>query len=535
MKISNEDELLLSITKKYLNGDNNIETSNNLLKVDWIELKKKSLRHKLFPIVYNTIIPFVPKTYQSIYNKQYSSMVLMNNIYIRELKTINMLAIKNNIKIVLLKGLSLSKIIYNNLYLRTFSDIDLLLGEDSIKKMYYLLNDIGYAQDGGYDSKNNKFITLNTTEFRGVEGFHELQCIKIINNKIAIEVELKRASSAIPLNYIGEFLENTQMLDLAGIQILSTNITYTFLHICANFYNDTESLYGALYVTRLRDVLDIALFIKKYKLYINWDDIYKISLQYEITHKIYFVLNNVIDIYDAQLIEKTTIDKFKPVDIPYNYKGNNDGSYFQWKTDILTRMFNDELRKKESIYSFKQIIYNSQYANNIYYVYRDDLNNDDNFKHFWIKNINCYFEYLFTNDNINLYTYILLNKEIYNIDNDYFIELLFIDNGLSEYQNYRIIIPTKKNPDIIFYNINGYNFQCANIYGKLLIKINFPIVSLNMDYFLSKNTINYNILFQKKFSEGMAKVYESLSINDNEPVFLKISEPFCKIPVYYGR
>jgi hypothetical protein len=523
MKIKKEDELILVIIRKYFHNELFKYDDFDLANINWNELLKISLRHNLFLVIYKCISKFIPVEYQALYKKQYYLLIMVLKIYMRELKAINLSAEQNKIKVILLKGFSLSKMIYDDLYIRSFSDIDFLLDEKDIKNMYRLVNKIGYEQDGGFDEEQSKMITINTDEFLNTTWFHELQCKKKIRESLYVSVEIKRASSAIPLENVTDFLNNTQILDLSEMKILSTDIMYSLLHLIANFYNNTETIYGALFVTLLRDSLDIAMFIKKYHSAIDWDRLFELSLKYQITHKVYFVINCIIETFKYQIIDTEIINKFLPIHLPYLYTDNYDGSYFSWETDYFTRLFDDDLRKKEALKLYKNIIYSITNDSIIDDAQKDSFKvvaNIKYFKCFYIKSINKQINYLFTNNNKYLNLYIMIDEDIIEEYCDHYVEVHFIDNFIGNYDHTEILISISQNPVINFFRIEDCQWYSINFGDRVLIKIIIPLAILSMDFEASHNLLNYNFNFSKKNTNKKRTILNFLSENKN---FIRLS------------
>jgi len=358
-----EQEILIKIAKS-ISKQKELELDSIVIKeLDWEELLQISLRHRVFPIVYKKIFNYVPIKYQALYDQKYYDIQKKINIGMLELNRILKLTQQNNIDAILLKGLALAEIIYKDIYARQFGDIDLLVKEDDMEKMYYLLNDIGYVQETGFDKNTNRYNTVDKPILKYEPHFHEFQCVKDIGDNIYIFVEIKRASSAIPLKYIGDFLKNVQDISINGIKIKTSNSAYTFLHLCSNFYANFETGWGANHETNLRDIFDTCVLVSKHGSFLDWIEINSLSSKYEITHKIYYVLKCLEGIL-GKLIPNEIIELFNPNKLTYYFNGNVDGSINNWESDFTFRLFNDEERKKEFVKSDKLKIYNAMNYDN---------------------------------------------------------------------------------------------------------------------------------------------------------------------------
>ncbi|MDR2406506.1 MAG: nucleotidyltransferase family protein [Bacteroidales bacterium] len=519
MNISKEDGLLLLFTKQYI-AEKPLEPGNDSLRdINWENFLKKAERHKIFPFIYNVIIPFVPLKQQTLFDHRYYDFITKCNIYLRELGIIFRLAMEHNIRMVLLKGFSLSKLVYDDLYKRPFGDLDLLVDEENLEKIYYLLNETGYEQYAGYDEESKKHITVNTVNFKYQLDYHEFPCLKTIDG-FNILVELKRYSSAIPLKYIVDFLNNTRTINIAGMDICTTDITYSFLHLCSNVYHDLESVYGALVGTQLGDFLDIAIFLRKYGQSLNWNTVYELSIKYEIAHKIYYLLNRVAEIFDYKAVGQDIIDRFSPVHISsYSYDGNSDGSFFNWKSDFIERMFNDVVRIIESRRLYIRKMYEKKHAGNFEEVFNDTTEiifNFNRYREFYIEKSKTTIKHVFTHDDKNLFFYSLLDKEV--MCDEYFFDVIFIINSslpLSESSIVRVDL--KNDVNVKTFDLTNYSWEHLSISGKIFLKIILSLGELKLGP--SNDVLIYNMSFGETFSGDVKTIYE---YKYDDAVFLRI-------------
>jgi hypothetical protein len=321
--ISDEQKALLTVAKRVLFKEDCILSSEWIKDLNWEEILQISLRHKVLPIIYKALYNHIPAKYQAAFEQKYFDIIKKVDIRLRELGRILQLAQQKNIDIILLKGPALAEIIYGDIYTRQFGDLDLLVTEDNMEKMFYLLSDIGFAQETGFDKNTNRYNIIDKPVFKYGSGFHEFQCIKDVGDNVYIFVEVKRASSAIPLKHISDFFENVRNININGIDVRTSNLTYTFLHLCSNFFTNFETGWGVNNETNLRDIIDTYIFISKYGNILNWDEIITLSNKYEITHKIYYVFTCLAGIFD-EVVSKKISELFNPNKVTYHFNGNSD-------------------------------------------------------------------------------------------------------------------------------------------------------------------------------------------------------------------
>lgn len=521
-----EQEILFKIVKS-ISKQKDLELDSTKIKeLDWEELLQISLRHKVFPIVYKAIFNNVPVKYQALYDQKYYDILKKINIRMLELNRILKLTQQNNIDTILLKGLALSEIIYNDIYARQFGDIDLLVKEDDIEKMYYLLNDIGYVQETGFDKNTNRYNTVDKPIFKYGSQFHELQCVKDIGDNTYIFVEIKRASSAIPLKYIGDFLEKVQNISINGIDIKTSNLTYTFLHLCSNFFTNFETAWGANHETNLRDILDTYIFISKHGAFLDWTEINSLSNKYEIAHKIYYVLKCLEGTF-GKVISIEIIESFNPNKVTYHFNGNMDGSINNWESDFTFRLFNDEERKREFVKINKLKIYNEKNYGNFDKVEKESfitLTNIETYRNLHIESLQWDIEYMFTCNNTSLYLNVIIDNNLYEQLGDYYLFVLFIDNNLENAIPNRTITITKGEAlQVQFTNLQQCSWQFIELGNKRLVKVLIPLESIDMNFKDSRNRIFHNLHCREKLGLDSFRNVGS-KYGPNEFMFLKIQD-----------
>jgi hypothetical protein len=497
--MNNEQTILIEIIRNMIK-QKALEMDYAMIeKLDWEEMLQISFRHKVFPLVYKAVNKFIPVKYQALYDQKYFDILKNKKIWMLELDRILKLAEQNNIDVVLLKGPALAKIIYDNIYDRQFGDIDLLVKETDMIKMYYLLHDIGYVQETGFDNNTKRYNTVDKPIVKGNSDFHELQCIKDIGDNNYVFVEIKRASSAVLIKHIEGFHENVQNICIDGINIKTSNFTYTFLHLYSNFFTNFETLWGTENDTNLREIVDTGIFISKYGDLLDWSDILLLSNEYEMTHKIYYVFKCLQELFD-KIIPDDIIESFNPNKVTYDFIGNSDGSINAWESDFVYRLFNDEERKREFIKINKKEIYKKYY--NLDEIEKDSFLNFTNchlYRHLIIEPLQWDIEYMLTCDDRYLYLNLFLENYIYEQLGDYFIFVSFTDNNFDNaILNRTITITDSEGLQVLFVNLQHCSWQFIELGNKRLVRIFIPFESLDMDFKESGNLIFYNIHCREK-------------------------------------
>jgi len=497
-----EQSLLLDIIKNIAFPDDNKILSPYIPLVDWEVFLQLSVRHMMLPSIYHTIYEYIPIKFQAAYDNRYFELIKKIRIYLLELARIKNIAEQNGILIVLLKGFALGKIIYDDVYNRQFKDIDLLVEESNVEKMYYSLNNIGYIQETGYNKETNRYNTLDKPIYKHHLNFHELQCVKEIGKSTYIHVEIKRASTAIPLKYIKDFLKNTTIINVDGVDLLTSNLTYTFLHLCSHVYANFETEWGILSETNLRDIVDVMVFFQKYRNTIKWEDISVLSTKYEILHKVFFVLRSV-NLIKPQTIPENIIEQFNPAKISYEYHGNTDGTANNWSSSFLSRLFDDSTRKKEFVRSKKMKIYRIENYHRIIEVNAEASENDikaTNYIHYAETALPIDICYNFVCNENELTIVILINNELYTMLPKYTVFFYFVDNNLDNAVPNRIITITteKENLQVNAENIANFSWKCINYDERDAVRVTIPIENLCIERINNTRLVLYNFALKQK-------------------------------------
>ena len=111
--------------------------SDKFNKINWELFLQQAFHHRIYPLLYiklkninNTIVPsYVKEVLLKEYKRNTFEMLYLS----REMENLNSLFFKKNLRVLFLKGPSLSKDLYGDISLRTSNDLDILI---SIKDIY---------------------------------------------------------------------------------------------------------------------------------------------------------------------------------------------------------------------------------------------------------------------------------------------------------------------------------------------------------------------------------------------------------------
>lgn len=337
-----EEMLLGFIRDLYFDNKEYWNKYKKLKNNDCTELKAIIERNKIQLLFYKYIYEFIPQEAQCNFDQMYFTLLSKNQILFREFLRIKKLFELNNISFALVKGFPLSKLIYDDIYIRVTSDLDILVAEEDIVKAYTCLSSLGYKQQIFYDRRTKKLITSDSAQFKYGDNSHELQCIKPISEDRFLGVEIKRATSAIPLKHIKMFLKSLQKYNVNNFSVASFDISHTYLHLCANAYNNSETYMGVYRGTYIRDYLDIIIFVKRYRKAMDWNMLQKLAVQYEIGFKVYIVMKNCNELLGEELVQDNILELF------IDKKCSSLEEQVSWKIPFINRFIDKNHRFVET-------------------------------------------------------------------------------------------------------------------------------------------------------------------------------------------
>lgn len=307
--------------------------------IDWDEIKSVTEKNKIQLLFYKYIYELIPQGKRGLFDQMYFTVMAQNQILFREFLRIKKLFETNKIPFVLVKGFPLSKMIYDDIYARVTSDLDILVAEQDVKRAYSCISSFGYKQQIFYDRKTKRLITVDSSKYKYGDSSHELQCIKSVSTDRYLGVEIKRATSAIPLKHIKSFLNDLQKYTIQNYTVDSFDLMHSYLHLCSNAYNNSETYMGAYRNTYIRDFFDIIMFVKKYKKIMKWDILKNLAAKYEISSKVYVVMVRCNELLGEKIVADDILELFNPSTvIGENYKAS---CYeIDWEISFLDRMSN---------------------------------------------------------------------------------------------------------------------------------------------------------------------------------------------------
>lgn len=510
-----EEQLLLQITKEIAE---NITTQKTVLydQVDWKLFLSLLKAHRIFNLVYPRTKQFIPDMDKEMYEEYHIWMKERGLLYAKELRNILTICKSIGAQPILVKGFALSQLLYGNMYARDLGDIDLLLKPEDILRVRDELFKREYLQMN-HEVYRNDFY-LNET---GI--FHEFWLKKNIDG-IDVHIELKKATSAIDIRFINDFFENTQMVSMEGYKLKVNTMIFTFTQLLSNVYVNSEKKVGVRAGHRIRDFLDLYVFIRKYDKQIDWLEVLRLSKKYLMVHRVYCVLIYIKEILGLHL-SADIYEMFSHENVEYSVENvTHWGTKLLWKSSMLDRLFmNEENRMSEYL--------SLQYERNIARAQKDitimsiSSNLLEDTKYDWIGLGNeIVFYYTFIKDKDYLYPIIKVPLKLTSVFRDYLLQFLFItDNavfGLTVGEIKEKYVCAIQNHE---YDMN-LDFREEVIVKKcdthILLKVKFPLAKL-IDIGFSKNLLCYNISLYSHFDHDLRIIEKSkfCEQDDEEEIF----------------
>jgi hypothetical protein len=241
-----------------LNSDDHTKNIEQFLSVNkqinWEKFCSYSIKHGVAALLYKRLsdagdIRFLPFIVSDLFKQQYYRTFAQNTVFSENLKNVSITAQKENIQVILLKGMALLENVYMDIGLRPMSDVDVLIAEKDATRFGNMLGTLNYVV---YNETKSKLITK--------AGHFHLPPFIHIDNKAMIEVHTHIHSDDSPMKIdISEFLNNSLPHRSYGpnIGILSPADLLHHLCIHINEHLQTNEI-------RLSHFYDIAELIKKY-------------------------------------------------------------------------------------------------------------------------------------------------------------------------------------------------------------------------------------------------------------------------------
>lgn len=420
------------------------EKDLNSKNVNWEEVLRVINKHKVLPIIYEDLMQIVPQEYKILYKSALNSAVARQrklwNLYV----DISLEAQKEGIKLVLPKGFPVAYELYGSIDARPSADIDLLVQKKDVMKLCNIMTKLGcfHRHNGEMKVVVNQF---NSGEY---DNFYELKYIKFDHGDF-LWVEIKKATDAIPEKHIIDFIDTARKVNIEGQYVWGLDDVYMFIHLCANAHKDTEGHEGICTdVFRLRNFVDLYLFLMKKGDKMDWGEVKQLSNKYEAAHKVRWALLCLGEIFPTvkeNPIYSNALKFFNMKDESYIYWGNEKGETVSWTESFIDRFFNNQLAKE----NYYELAIQRRWSSlNPYYAYPTIVNQERKWQRLR-EGLSCSFTY----QNNRLILALRSDQLIKNVLNKDRLYFSFIGKSTTD----RVTIDSIGNPSrgIVFFISSG--------------------------------------------------------------------------------
>jgi len=301
--LSNEAKILFLCSRINLS-----ETQQGLLKdliqkdINWQKVVKDADRHRTICLLYKNLsqLHLNNKEIIDICQGRYLYFLLKTSKMYEKLCLILNDLRQKNIKIILLKGIVLAKLLYKDIALRPMADIDMLVCPKDWRQIDDVLKNRGFT--ARYDllklnnlSKNRLYFhILYSNRTKNQHGDVDYNDSVHIEPRFKIfEFDFYKVNTDKIWNAAIEF-------SCDGINALMLSYEDMIMQLC---FNLSKYNFGSL-----RSICDINEFILKYKDIINWDVFIKKSHKRYLNPINYFGLKHIKKLFDTPIPENVLQD-----------------------------------------------------------------------------------------------------------------------------------------------------------------------------------------------------------------------------------
>jgi len=241
----------------------------------------------------------LPQNLSDQYIKKVERSRMKINHKLNLMAQISLLFQNNNIEHIFIKGEVLSKFIFDCYYQRVSSDIDILILKEDFLKANELLLEKGYKST--LNEHYQDIFHLNSHE------------VPYLCEGVCVELKFLTSSISDPDILQTMFLDTKELI-INEVIIKTFNFENTLISLISNLYSNIENAYSSVC---LRDILDLYFLIKYNFDKINLSNIFILSEEYKLTHKMHSVLTEMNILFDSELL--LNVDLFSSLNSNYNW------------------------------------------------------------------------------------------------------------------------------------------------------------------------------------------------------------------------
>lgn len=330
-RLTEEEKFIIEVAKHA--NEEYLVDKEQLVNIDLNVLLEKALEQRIYPLIYKSIKPILPREYQAIYGKYYMAHMIDIKIKISEAAEIISNADAVKLTPCIAKGFVLSQITYDSPYMRQISDIDILITEDKIVDMCRVMENAGYTDELVKQLENEVQCKIDLAMF-----YLTRSEVKFVSESKKNLIEVKSRESGINKVIMEHFMNNAVEVQIGGLKFRTFDLIHTCLLLMTNTYKNFYTDYGICSDYTLRDLVDVYCFLHKHT-GICYKLLYETANMYDMIGVMKYVLSLVENVFGS----------FAALDELNKYIENvmAPGDVVPWKSELLFRLLNKNERINE--------------------------------------------------------------------------------------------------------------------------------------------------------------------------------------------
>jgi hypothetical protein len=292
LNLSDENRLLLlSARPKFL--ENEVDQVKYLisLPLNWNKILDSAFAQGIAPLLYNCLKGIrekrhIPQEVMDKLKKAYHENIARNMYLYSELLRIIKAFGDKGVKVIVLKGAALAKIVYKDIGLRSMIDIDLLVKKEDLPYAKETMSDLGYVPK----------MRLLSEEWFTKNHFH---LPRYIHREKSLFVEIHWHITRKSFNTIDikKWFERARCIKFDGCQVLIPSPEDMIIHLCLHLYN-----HGYHSKMILRELCDISETLNLYREEIDWMLFQKEVDDYGLHRPVYSILYVAKNFYKSTCV-----------------------------------------------------------------------------------------------------------------------------------------------------------------------------------------------------------------------------------------
>ena len=355
-----ERELLLKLASKGSEEDRAGEIDSILRsgdEIDWDHLLECATQHKVVSLCFHSLRPQIKRMLGegsiseecvSRMREQYKKTEWLNTEALAQISRIGQKFGEQKIKLVLLKGLTLSQTVYSlHTALRGFYDIDILIAPEDARAATTVFNNLGYVQ-GTYNWERDTIIAFPKRMLEDTGRLHMPAFVKKGCLSVDVHTRLEVPSSPFELP-THDMLSRAQPLHLTpDLRVLALSVEDGLLHLCIHLSTEAQLYYpnvqrgGDLLLIKFCDIRGYVLYHRER---IDWEKAERLVGIYGLQDPVFYALYHCNTLYPMTEVE-CFLSRIAPKDTSYLDEFQTrlyQSARHRWKTeDFKERMFSTD-------------------------------------------------------------------------------------------------------------------------------------------------------------------------------------------------